>query len=67
MIKLGVCTTKDGKRYDCNFYLDDKRAEAIGPLPKDQHGARGIATEVFAENEEEAKIKLGQRLDCSFT
>lgn len=59
MIYLGIYQTKDGKEYDCNYIPADKIAEAIGPLPEPgQFGSRGVAFEVRAESEQEARQKL---------
>ena len=66
MTALGIYTTETGMDYECSFSLEDQSAIARGPLPKSDVG-KGVATlsgfvEVFAESEEEAKIKLGQKL-----
>lgn len=63
MIELGIYQTKDGKEYDCHFMQDAKIAEAIGPLPEaDQVGSRGVAFEVRAESEQEARQKLATKI-----
>jgi len=61
MIELGIYTTKDGRDYDCHFLPDEKMAQAVGPLPSPGHvGARGVAFEVEAKSEQEARQKLAE-------
>jgi len=63
MIELGIYQTLDGKEYDCHFLPEGKVAQAIGPLPEgDQIGSRGVALEVSAETEQEAKQKLAEAI-----
>lgn len=63
MIELGIYRAEDGKDYHCQYALDDKIAEAIGPLPEPgQTGARGVAYEVKAESEQEARAKLAAKI-----
>jgi hypothetical protein len=63
MIELGIYQTVDDKEYDCHFLPEGKVAQAIGPLPKgDQIGSRGVAFEVKAETENEAKQNLAKEI-----
>ena len=59
MILLGMYTTKDGKNYDCHFLPGEKIAQAVGPLP-DRVGVSGVAFEVRAESEQEARQKIAE-------
>jgi hypothetical protein len=61
MITLGVFTTRDGNCYDCQFIPKEKTAQAVGPIPG-RVGARGVAYEVGAESEEEARQKLAEEI-----
>ena len=54
MIMLGKYTTKAGNNYDCQYLPKDKLVQAVGPLPK-REGARGVAFEIRAESEQEAR------------
>ncbi len=54
MIILGKFTTKEGNNYDCQYLPEDKLVQAVGPLPK-REGARGVAFELRAESEQEAR------------
>ena len=63
MKELGEFTSKDGRRsYDCHFITDEKIVRAVGPLP-DGVGARRVALEERAENEEEAKRKIVEAIN----
>jgi len=63
MIDLGIYQTTSGKEYDCHFRPDEKIAHAVGPLPEPgQVGSRGVAFEVRAESEQEAKQKLTEKI-----
>jgi hypothetical protein len=63
MIMLGIYQAKDDKKYDCHFILDGQTARAIGPLPHSgQAGPRGVAFEVGAKSEQEAKQKLAEAI-----
>ena len=64
MIKnIGLYRTKEGLSYDCQFIPDANLAQAVGPLPAPrQVGARGVAFEVEAESEEEAREKLAEKI-----
>ena len=61
MKRLGVYTSIDGKLYDLLFFPSDNLAQAVGPLP-DRVGAAGVAFEVFAKTELEAKEKLWEAI-----
>lgn len=61
MIKLGVYTTIDGEKYDCHFILTEKVVQAVGPLPQ-RVGARGVAFEVKAESEQDARQKIASEI-----
>ena len=57
MISLGIFESKEGRSYDCQFLPEEKMAQAVGPLPA-RVGPRGVAFEVQAESEEEARQKI---------
>ncbi len=63
MIMLGIYQAQDDKKYDCHFILDRQTAKAIDPLPRPgQAGSRGVAFEVRAKSEQEAKQKLAEAI-----
>ncbi|MBW1801639.1 MAG: hypothetical protein JRJ85_13030 [Deltaproteobacteria bacterium] len=61
---IGMHTTKEGRSYDLQFILEEKIAQAVGPLPPaGTTGARGIVLEIDANSETEAISKLTDALD----
>ena len=64
MIKnIGLYRTKKDLLYDCQFIPDGNLAQAVGPLPPPgQVGARGVAFEMEAKSEEEARKKLAEMI-----
>jgi hypothetical protein len=61
MKRLGVYTTVDGNMYDLHYFEEDELAQAVGPLPK-RSGSAGVAVELIAESEEDAREKLIEAL-----
>ena len=64
MVNLGIFKSKSGKIYDCHFIPDEKMARAVGPLPE-RVGARGVAFEIRAEPEQEARQKISVAIESS--
>ena len=62
MIILGIFKSKEGKSYDCHFIPEKKMAQAVGPLPE-RVGARGVAFEIRAESEQEARQKISAAIE----
>ena len=58
MIDLGVFTTKDGRNYCGHFYPENNLVEAIGPLPVESSGARGVAFSAPATSEKDARSEI---------
>lgn len=58
---LGAYKTEDGKIYDLIYFSDEGLGRAIGPIPK-HVGAAGVAEEVHASSESEAKELLIEKL-----
>lgn len=61
MKNLGIYKTKDGKLYDLIYFSDEGLGQAIGPIPE-RVGAAGVATEVRASSNSEAKELLIEKL-----
>ncbi len=62
MNNLGIFESKTGRRYDCHFIPEEKMAQAIGPLPE-RVGSRGVAFEIRAESEKEARQKISAAIE----
>ena len=62
MINLGIFKSKAGKSYDCHFIPDEKKAQAVGPLPE-RVGFRGVVFETRAESEQEARDKISAAIE----
>lgn len=62
MINLGIFKSKAGKSYDCHFIPDEKKAQAVGPLPE-RVGSRGVVFETRAESEQEARQKISAAIE----
>ena len=43
MISLGKFRSNTGKSYDCHFIPEQNIVQAVGPLPSQGVGARGVA------------------------
>lgn len=63
MIELGMFTTKDGGNYDCHFIPEEKIVQAVGPLPHEGVGARGVVFKERAESEKEARQKIEEAIN----
>ena len=61
MILLGRYSTSTNS-YDCHFIPDEKKVQAVGPLPE-RGGARGVVFKTDASSEEEARHKIQSAID----
>jgi len=61
MKNLGIYETKDGRLYHLVYFPNEGLGQAIGPLPE-RVGAAGVATEVYASSDSEAKEMLIEKL-----
>ncbi|MBC2736564.1 MAG: hypothetical protein HF981_19545 [Desulfobacteraceae bacterium] len=62
MINIGIFKSKAGKSYDCHFLPDERKAQAVGPLPK-REGSRPVVFEIQAESEQEAREKISSAIE----
>jgi hypothetical protein len=61
MKRLGIYETRDGRIYDLIYFPVEGLGQAIGPIPE-RVGAAGVAAEVRASSESEAKELLIEKL-----
>lgn len=61
MILLGKYTTRKNS-YDCHFIPDERKVQAVGPLPT-RVGVRGPVFEAEATSEEEARKIIQRAID----
>jgi hypothetical protein len=62
MKSLGAFRNKDDKIYDLIYFPDDGLGRAIGPIIPGMSGAVGVAVEVHADSELEARALLIEKL-----